>query len=274
MSTIPGNRTHNSQLNAMAGKNTYFISDLHLGAKYMTDHLMREKRVCRFLDSIKQDAAELYLLGDILDYWYEYKYVVPRGYIRFLGKLADLADAGVKITWVTGNHDVWLFDYLRDQIGLTVLYGHTEVVTQGKRILIAHGDDVGVQPTMYRFTRWCFYNKVCQWLYASVHPRWTYPIATGWSNENRTSRSPEKLKAISENAATRLMDFSRQYHSEHPDVEAFVYGHLHIARVNNEEHKPPVIFLGDWISLCTYAVLDAQGHFELKYYKESDAPAN
>ena len=252
----------------MSANKAYFISDLHLGAAYMADQLEREKRVCRFLDSIKDQAAELFLLGDILDYWYEYKYVVPRGYIRFLGKLAELADAGVKLTWVTGNHDVWLFDYLRDQLGMTVLKGHTEVVTMGKRILISHGDDVGVQPTMYRFTRWCFYNKVCQWLYAGIHPRWTYPIATGWSNENRTSRSPEQLKAISERAAGRLLDFSRDYHAAHPDVEAFVYGHLHIARVNHQDGMPTVIFLGDWISLCSYVELDADGNFELKYYKE------
>ena len=252
----------------MTGKNTYFISDLHLGAKYMTDTLERERRVCRFLDSIKEDAAELYLLGDILDYWYEYKYVVPRGYIRFLGKLAELADEGVKITWVTGNHDVWLFDYLRDQLGLTVLKGYAEVMSQGKRILISHGDDVGVQPVMYRFTRWCFHNRVCQWLYASIHPRWTYPIATGWSNENRTNRSPEKLKEISENAAKRLLDFSREYSVTHPEVEAFVFGHLHIARMNDLEGMPPVIFLGDWISLCTYAVLYADGRLEVKTYEE------
>ena len=251
----------------MAGKKTYFISDLHLGAKYMADQLDREKRVCRFLDTIKDDAAELYLLGDILDYWYEYKYVVPRGYIRFLGKLAELADCGVKITWVTGNHDVWLFDYLRDQICLTVLYGNTVVETQGKRILIAHGDDVGVQPAMYRFTRWCFYNKVCQWLYASIHPRWTYPIATGWSNENRSRRDPEQLKAISERAASRLIDFSREYHASHPDVEAFVYGHIHLARVERQQGMPPVIFLGEWISLNTYVVLDETGIFELKSFE-------
>ena len=251
----------------MAGKRTYFISDLHLGAKYMHDPVERERRVCRFLESIKDDAAELFLLGDILDYWYEYKYVVPRGYIRFLGKLAELADAGVKMTWMTGNHDVWLFDYLRDQIGLTVLYGHTEVETQGKRILIAHGDDVGVQPAMYRFTRWCFYNKVCQWLYASVHPRWTYPIATAWSNENRSRRDPEQLKAISEQAATRLMDFSRDYHAGHPDVEAFVYGHIHIARVEEQEGLPPVVFLGEWISLNTYVILDESGQFQLKSFE-------
>jgi len=224
--------------------------------------------VCRFLDSIKDDAAELYLLGDILDYWYEYKYVVPRGYIRFLGKLAELADSGVKITWVTGNHDVWLFDYLRDQIGMTVLNGHTEIISQGKRILISHGDDVGKQPAMYRFTRWCFYNKVCQWLYAAIHPRWTYPIATGWSNDNRTRRNEEDLKAIAERAATRLVDYSRDYYQSHHDVEAFIFGHLHIARMNRIEDLPPIVFLGDWIWQCTYAVLSPDGSLELKQYKE------
>lgn len=249
-------------------KNTYFISDLHLGAKYMDDPVGRERRVCRFLDSIKDDAAELYLLGDILDYWYEYKYVVPRGYIRFFGKLAELADSGVKITWVTGNHDVWLFDYLRDQLGMRVLKGHTVVETAGKRILISHGDDVGVQPVMYRFTRWCFYNKVCQWLYAAIHPRWTYPIATGWSNENRTGRDPARQQAVSERAAERLIDFSRDFYASHPDVEAFVYGHLHIARMNEVEGMPPVIFLGDWISLCTYVVLDSNGNFTLNYFEK------
>ena len=250
----------------MAGKNSYFISDLHLGAKYMTDQLERERRVCRFLDSIKDDAAELFLLGDILDYWYEYKYVVPRGYIRFLGKLAELADAGVKLTWVTGNHDVWLFDYLRNQLHMTVLKGHTEVETAGKRILISHGDDVGEQPVMYRFTRWCFYNKVCQWLYAAVHPRWTYPVATGWSNENRTRRDPAAQQAISERAASRLVDYSRQYAATHPGVDAFVFGHIHLARIDDSQ-TVPVIFLGEWITLNSYLVLDESGHFELRYFE-------
>ena len=253
----------------MAGKNTYFISDLHLGANYMKDPLERERRVCRFLDSIKDDAAELYLLGDILDYWYEYKYVVPRGYIRFLGKLAELADSGVKLTWVTGNHDVWLFDYLRDQLGMTVLKGNTIVESQGMRILISHGDDVGEQPMMYRFTRWCFHNRVCQWLYAGIHPRWTYPIATGWSSENRTSRSPERLQEISERAATHLVDFSRGHYRQHPDVDAYIYGHIHLARIYNDESMPPVIMLGEWITLNSYVVLDCDGHFSLNYYKDT-----
>lgn len=252
----------------MAGKNTYFISDLHLGAKYMSDPLERERRVCRFLDSIRDDAAELFLLGDILDYWYEYKYVVPRGYIRFFGKLAELSDAGVKLTWVTGNHDVWLFDYLRDQLNMTVLYGHTIVKAGNKQILIAHGDDVGEQPAMYRFTRWCFYNKVCQWLYASIHPRWTYPIATGWSSENRTSRSPEQLRDISERAASRLVEYASGHHHLHPEVEAYIFGHIHIARIYPGETMPPVILLGEWISLNSYVVLTPDGQFSLKYFEK------
>ena len=255
----------------MTGKNIYFISDLHLGAKYMSDPLERERRVCRFLDTVKDDAAQHFLLGDILDYWYEYKYVVTRGYIRFLGKLAELADAGIKITWVTGNHDAWLYDYLRDQIGMTVLKGKTVVEVGGKKILISHGDDVGVQPALYRLTRWSFYNNVCQRHYASIHPRWTYPIATGWSNENRTRRSAEQQQMFSERAASRLVDFSRDYYAQHPDVDAFIYGHIHIARLNEATPVlPPVIFLGEWISLCSYLVLDNEGHFTFRYYKEDE----
>ena len=122
---------------------------------------------------------------------------------------------------------------------------------------------------MYRFTRWCFYNKVCQWLYASIHPRWTYPVATGWSSENRTRRDADAQQAVSENAASRLMDFSRDYHSQHPDIEAFVYGHIHIARFNEQANgMPPVIFLGEWISLNSYVVLDQSGTFTLKFFEK------
>ncbi len=252
----------------MARNNTYFISDLHLGAKYCADPLESERRVCRFLDSIKSDAARLYLLGDILDYWYEYKYVVPRGYIRFLGKLAELADAGVKLYWVVGNHDVWLFDYLHTQLGLTVYQGNTVVEVGGKHFLISHGDDVGVQPAMYRFTRWCFHNRVCQWLYAAIHPRWTYPIATGWSNESRSSHSKDAQRDKSARAVQRLIDFSAEYAAAHPQVDAFFYGHVHVARDERRAAMPPVIFLGDWLSLYSYAVVTPDGEISLQYYKE------
>jgi len=249
--------------------NTYFLSDLHLGAKYLKDPRANEMRVVRFLDSIAGDADALYLLGDILDYWYEYKTVVPRGYVRFLGQLARLADAGVRVHWLTGNHDVWLFDYLRDEVGMTVFKTHTVVQEQGRRLFISHGDDVGHQPPMYRFMRTCFYSPVCQCLYAAIHPRWTYAIATGWSQENRTRRDPVKQVQCVERSAQDLIEYSSGVAAAQPDIDAFIYGHLHLARQMslNEGDQRQVVFLGDWITKCTYAVLN-DGKLTLCKYKE------
>ena len=161
----------------------------------------------RFLDRIRDDAAALFLVGDILDYWYEFRSVVPRGHVRFLGKLAQLADAGVRITWITGNHDVWLFDYLRDEVGLTVLRRATVVDVNGHQFFLSHGDDVGYQRPMYRFMKWCFTSRLCQTLYAAVHPRWTTLVATGWSTSNRTTRRPDDEEREKEASAAQLTRF-------------------------------------------------------------------
>ena len=237
-------------------KKAYFISDAHLGARYIDDKRAHEEKLVQFLDSIKDDAAELYLLGDILDYWYEYKNVVPRGHIRFLGKLAEVADAGVKIYWFTGNHDVWLFDYLSKEVGLTVIKGHTQMEIMGRQFLLSHGDDVGYQKPMYRFTRWCFYNRVCQWLYASIHPRWTYGIATGWSQHNRVTRSKEEEDKIKEVCCQRLETFSKEYSAQHPEVRHYIYGHVHLARQLTLDGGQTMTILGDWIEQYTYATFD------------------
>lgn len=243
-------------------KKAYFLSDAHLGAHYIDNAREHEKRVVDFLDSIKNDAAELFLLGDILDYWYEYKNVVPRGHVRFLGKLAQLADAGVKIYWFTGNHDVWLFDYLSQEIGLKVLRGNTVMDVMGTKFLLSHGDDVGYQKPMYRFTRWCFYNPVCQWLYAGVHPRWTFPIATSWSQHNRVTRSKEEEDKIKEVCCGRLEKFCREHSSKHPEVKHYVFGHVHLARQVALEGDRTMTVLGDWIEQFTYAVFNGE-HMQL-----------
>lgn len=237
-------------------KKHYFISDLHLGAGYISNSREHEARVVRFLDAIKGDAASLFLLGDILDYWFEYKYVVPQGHIRFFGKLAELADTGVKIYWVTGNHDVWLRHYLEKEIGLTVFHGHSTVEIEGQSIFISHGDDVGKRSGFYRFTRWCFYNKACQWLYAGIHPRWTTQIAKGWSKQNRTSRSEEQETQAIEKAAAALNEFTVHYSSSHPEVKHYVYGHLHLARQEKIDNGSHITHLGDWIKQDTFAVFD------------------
>ena len=158
-------------------KPVYFISDLHLGATYLPDPLEYERRVVRFLDSIAGEAGELILLGDILDYWYEYRTVVPRGFTRFFGTLARLADSGVKITWFIGNHDIWLFDYLATEIGLRVVDGVERRTIGGKNFFLSHGDGVGRLPRTFRFIRATFRNRFCQKLYAAIHPRWTIPLS-------------------------------------------------------------------------------------------------
>ena len=239
----------------MTRNKTYFISDCHLGAGYIADRHAHEARVVRFLDHIKDDAVALFLVGDILDYWYEYRTVVPRGFVRFLGKLAQLADDGVRITWVTGNHDVWLFDYLRDEVALTVQHHAGIVEVQGTPFFISHGDDVGKRPLKYRIMKACFTSRLCQWLYASVHPRWTHKIATGMSTSNRTNRSPQDEEREKGPAADELIRYVHQHHSEYPEVKHYVFGHLHLARLD-ELDGVQVVFLGDWIKQDTYAVFD------------------
>ena len=237
-------------------KKHYFISDLHLGAAYIADPRAHEARVVSFLDHIKDDVASLYLLGDILDYWFEYKNVVPQGHVRFFGKLAELADAGVKIYWTTGNHDVWLRNYLKREIGLTVYYGHTTISLNGQELFISHGDDIGKRSTVYRVTRALFYNRFCQVLYAAIHPRWATQLATGISTQNRTSRDLGKEKQAIEQAAQALVDFSCKHVAEHPSIKHYIYGHLHLARQQAIENGAQITFLGDWISQDTYAVFD------------------
>ena len=155
----------------MSRHTTYFISDLHLGARYLPDRRLHEAKIVSFLHSIRDTAEAIYLVGDVLDYWYEYRTVVPRGYVRFFGALAALADSGVRITWLTGNHDIWLFDYLRDEIGIEVVDGSIIRDIAGKRFFIAHGDGVGLLKPSFRFIRAMFRNHICQRLYSSIHPR-------------------------------------------------------------------------------------------------------
>lgn len=154
----------------MPGKKIYFASDFHLGARYIENPIEYERRIVRWLDSIKQDAGTLYLLGDILDYWYEYRYVVPKGFTRFFGKLAELSDNDIDIHWFIGNHDIWIFDYLPHELGITIHDGTLITEIGGKRFFLSHGDNVGKRPMTLRFLRKIFRNRFCQYLYAAIHP--------------------------------------------------------------------------------------------------------
>ena len=246
----------------MSEKATYFLSDLHLGAPYMKDSREREKRVVAFLDRIKDDAEAIYFLGDVLDYWFEYRYVVPRGYVRFFGKLAELADLGIKITWLIGNHDIWIFDYLPEELGIEVIDGSIVREIYGKRIFMNHGDGVGKIEGSFRLIRGIFRNKVCQKLFSGIHPRWTVPFAYGWSSHSR--KTGEERGIPDETLLKNLREFTIDYHKTHPEIDIFIYGHVHLFSREIIEKGCEMIVLGEWIRTFSYVRMTSKGLEMLK----------
>lgn len=237
----------------MSRANTYFLSDFHLGARYFEEPRETERRVVDFLDSIKGDAKEVYLLGDILDYWFEYRYVVPRGFTRFFGKIAELTDLGVKVYWFIGNHDIWIFDYLPNELGVEVIDGEVTKEIDGKVFFLAHGDGVGKQPRSFRMLRSLFRNRFCQKLYSAIHPRWTIPFALSWSNSSRKGDDEYPEYKGEENEFLEI--FANDYLKSHK-VDYFVFGHRHIMLDKKLQGGATLVVLGDWLHYCSYAVWD------------------
>ena len=238
-------------------KFTYFLSDLHLGAPYLGDYRENERRIVNFLDSIKENAETIYLLGDILDYWYEYRYVVPRGYVRFFGKLAELSDSGVRIVWLKGNHDIWIFDYLPNELGIEVRDGSIIEEIRGKKFFLSHGDGVGKMKPSFRFLRGLFRNRVCQWMFSGIHPRWTIPFAYNWSRHSRMEG--EGRDVPEEKLLENLKEFVTANHRQHPDIDYYVFGHIHILSRIEIEKGCEMIILGEWIRTFSYAKFGETG---------------
>ena len=234
----------------MPGTKTYFLSDFHLGAKYIDNPRKQEQRIVSFLESIRNDAKEIYLLGDILDYWFEYRYVVPKGYVRFFGKIAELADSGIKIYWFIGNHDIWIFDYLPSELGVEIVDGSQIKQIDGKTFFIAHGDGLGDESRSFRMLRAFFRNRFCQRLYAGIHPRWTVPFALNWSRSNRVNGEDRPF-----GCDEPLQRFVTNY-KEDQKIDYFVFGHRHVAVDKSIGKNSRLIILGDWIKLYSYAVYD------------------
>lgn len=234
----------------MPGIKTYFLSDFHLGAKYIDNPRKQEQRIVSFLESIRNDAKEIYLLGDILDYWFEYRYVVPKGYVRFFGKIAELADSGIKIYWFIGNHDIWIFDYLPSELGVEIVDGSQIKQIDGKTFFIAHGDGLGDESRSFRMLRAFFRNRFCQRLYAGIHPRWTVPFALNWSRSNRVNGEDRPF-----GCDEPLQRFVTNY-KEDQKIDYFVFGHRHVAVDKSIGNNSRLIILGDWIKLYSYAVYD------------------
>lgn len=231
----------------------YFASDFHLGTANYSQSREREERIVRWLDFIQEDAAELYLVGDIFDFWFEYKHAVPRGYVRFLGKLAMLSDSGVKITMFKGNHDMWMFGYLREEIGVTIISDELVINRAGKRFYIHHGDGLGPGDAKYKFLKKIFRSSLCQWLFARIHPNLGIGIARAWSGHSRIAGAKKETFLNSQHEW--LVQYSKEVlHKEHFDY--FVFGHRHLPLDISLSPSSRYVNLGEWINYSTYAVFD------------------
>jgi UDP-2,3-diacylglucosamine hydrolase len=232
----------------------YFVSDLHLGTPDKESSFRREKRFVAWLDSVKGDAAEIYLLGDIFDMWFEYKRVIPRGYSRLLGKFAELADKGVVFHYFTGNHDMWIGDYFTTEFGMKIYRKPVVRTINGKKFFIGHGDGLGPGDYGYKFIKRVFAGKLNQWLYARLHPNFALGLADFFSRRSRAATGNNDEVFVSEEKEM-LVRFARQY-LEIEHIDYFVFGHRHLKLDIKISENSRYINTGQWITGSSYAVFD------------------
>lgn len=239
----------------------YIASDLHLGAPDPTSSLAREKHFVRFLREVAHDATELYLLGDVFDFWFEYKRVVPRGYVRLLGQLAAMADAGVKIHLFAGNHDLWYDGYLTQEIGATLYREPVIRSFHGRRYYLAHGDGLGPGDHGYKVMKRVFTHPLSRWLFARLHPNFGVGLALQVSQKggNHHYHAPEELEEQHKGEAEFLYHHARAVFAEDPGIEAFIFGHRHLLIDDQLQDGPRIILLGDWIQYFSYLTLTPDG---------------
>lgn len=250
-------------------KNIYFLSDAHLGSLAIPHARMQERRLAGFLDNIKHKAAAVYLLGDIFDFWHEYKYVVPKGYTRLLGKISELTDMGVEVHFFTGNHDLWVGDYFEKECGMTVHRQSCVIELYGKLFYLAHGDGLGSTDRRFGFLRTLFHDPLCQRLFAAIHPRWGMAFGLNWAKHSRLKREGGKEPPYMGEDKEELVRFAKDYLTTHPDINYFIFGHRHIELDLLIAHTCRLVILGDWITQFTYAVYDGE-HFFLENYVEGE----
>lgn len=233
----------------------YFASDFHLGSYPRAQSDLREREIVKWLDYIKQDASQVYLVGDIFDFWFEYSTVVPKGYIRFLGKLAELSDMGIKITLFKGNHDMWMFGYLKKEIGAHIIDNELVLNLNGKTCYIHHGDGLGPGDRKYKVLKKIFRSSFCQWLFARLHPNLGIGIAQKWSKHSRISNHMEE-KFLGEDQEWLVQYAKEVLKTEHYDY--FIFGHRHLPYEIKLAEDSKIINLGEWMNYHTYVVWDGQ----------------
>jgi len=235
-------------------KNIYFASDFHLGAPDYETSLQREKAICAWMDYIRPTCAELFLVGDIFDFWFEYRHAIPKGFVRLQGKIAEFTDAGIPVYVFTGNHDMWIFDYIPKELGVQ-LYREPIIRTFGnKKFYIGHGDGLGPGDKGYKFLKKVFASPVCQWLFARIHPNLGIGLANYSSKSSRaaTGTTDEKFLGIE----NEWLAIYCQEQVQKTPVDYFIFGHRHLPLSIPIEPGALYMNLGDWLQYNTYAVFD------------------
>lgn len=245
-------------------KKIYFLSDFHLGAPDHATSLVREKRIVKFLDEIKADASHIFIVGDLFDFWYEYKKVVPKGFVRILGKLAELTDSGIIIKFFVGNHDMWMNGYFEQELGIEVFHEPKEFEFNNKNFFIGHGDGLGPGDHRYKFIKKVFRNKFSQWLFGILHPYSGIGLANYMSRKSRAATGMTDEHFLGEEKEW-LIIFSKQM-LEKKHFDYFIFGHRHLPLDFKLKDNSRYINLGDWIKYNSFAVFDGN-NTELKYYK-------
>ena len=239
----------------------YFVSDIHLGSGDVAEQRRVERKFLDFLSQIEADAQTLFLVGDIFDFWFEYKRVVPKGFVRVLGRLAELCDKGVRVVMLTGNHDMWVDNYLTDECGIELYTKPQTFTLAGKTLFVAHGDNmnIGNKPIlclMNAMFRSKVLRKVASWL---IHPDLFMRFGKWWSGKSRKSHNANYGAEVLE----PLVDYAAKYGTEH-SVDYFIFGHMHYAMDVTAAER--VLFMGDWHRQPSYIALDNNGEIELKFY--------
>jgi len=235
-------------------KKLYFLSDFHLGAPNYEQSLARERKIIAFLNSIQNTAAEIFILGDMFDFWYEYKTAVPKYFVRLLGKLGELSDSGIKIHFFIGNHDMWMNGYFEKELGIQTYTEPKKFEYNGKTFLIGHGDGLGPGDKGYKFLKKIFRNKFCNWLFGQLHPTWGMGLANYFSKKSREKTSDANAVWRSEKEEG-LVAYVQQF-LQKEKINFFVFGHRHYPIDLSLNSESRYINLGDWISNFTYAEFD------------------
>ncbi len=256
----------------MSNSKIYFASDFHLGIPDHESSLIREKKLVRWLETIEGDATEIFLMGDIFDFWFEYKYVVPKGYVRLLGKIAEITDRGIPVHVFRGNHDIWAFDYLNKELGV-VLHRKPQIREfDGKKFFLAHGDGLGPGDRGYKFLKKVFEFRPNQFLFRWLHPDIGSRMGLYFSQRSRLAgvakykKNPVKVELEDE----MLIHYANRKIKEIPDIDYFIFGHRHIPTQEKIGDNAELIILGDWLYLYTYGVFE-NGKMKLEYFEADDS---